>query len=75
MTALTDIIEHLDALLRTSEIPDYPPAMNGLQLENRGQVTRVATAVDFSLRTVDAAVEAGADLLVVHHGMFWSGAR
>lgn len=75
MTALTDIIEHLDALLRTSEIPDYPPAMNGLQLENRGQVTRVATAVDFSLRTVEAAVEAGADLLVVHHGMFWSGAR
>jgi dinuclear metal center YbgI/SA1388 family protein len=75
MTALTDITEHLDALLRTSEIPDYPPAMNGLQLENRGQVARVATAVDFSLRTVEAAVEAGADLLVVHHGMFWSGAR
>lgn len=75
MAQLDDVVTHLDALLRTPEVPDYPPAMNGLQLENRGEVTRVACAVDFSLRTVQAAVEARADLLLVHHGMFWSGPR
>lgn len=75
MTALADMVAHLDSLLRTPEIPDYPPALNGLQLENRGSVSRVAVAVDFSLRCAEAAVEAGADLIVVHHGMFWSGLR
>ena len=75
MATLTDVVANLDALLRTREIPDYPPALNGLQLENAGHVTRAAVAVDFSLRTCEAAVAAGADLLVVHHGMFWGGAR
>lgn len=75
MPALVDVVAHLDALLRTREIPDYPPALNGLQLQNRGEVTRVAAAVDFSLRTAEAAIAAHADLLVVHHGMFWGGAQ
>lgn len=75
MIALRDVVVHLDSYLRTTEVPDFPPALNGLQLENRGSVTRVAAAVDFSLRSAQAAVGAGADLLLVHHGMFWSGAR
>ncbi|MBA3891195.1 MAG: Nif3-like dinuclear metal center hexameric protein [Gemmatimonadaceae bacterium] len=75
MAKLTDVVAHLDTLLNTAEIPDYPPALNGLQMENRGDVTRVAVAVDFSLRTVEGAVAAGANLLVVHHGMFWGGLR
>lgn len=75
MTALRDIVGYLDAELRTAEVPDYPPAVNGLQLQNAGAVTRVAAAVDFSLRAVQGAVAAGADLLVVHHGMFWGGAQ
>src|SRR5690606_3629013 len=65
----------LDAELRIAEIPDYSGAMNGLQLENGGTVTKVAAAVDASLPVVEAAVAQGADLLVVHHGMFWQGAR
>lgn len=73
MTALADVVAHLDAELRTGEVPDFPPALNGLQLENAGTVTRVAAAVDFSLRAAEAAVAARADLLLVHHGMFWSG--
>lgn len=73
MPALADVVAHLDTLLRTREVPDYPPALNGLQLENAGTVTRVAAAVDFSLRAAEGAVAAGADLLVVHHGMFWGG--
>ena len=67
------IAAFLDALLRTGEIPDYPNALNGLQLEGRGDVTAVATAVDFSSHTVERCVALGAKLLLVHHGMFWSG--
>ena len=63
----------LDALLRTAEIPDYPNALNGLQLAGRGEVATVASAVDFSSRTVDECIAHEAQLLLVHHGMFWSG--
>ena len=75
MPSLHDIVRHLDDLLATRDTPDYPGALNGLQLENSGAVRGVAAAVDFSTRTVDGAVEAGASLLVVHHGMFWPGAQ
>src|SRR5688500_9236369 len=68
-----EIAEHLDALLETATVPDYPPALNGLQLANRAPVRRVAAAVDLSRRTIEGAIDAGANLLVVHHGMFWSG--
>ena len=67
------IAERLDALLRTAEIPDYSAALNGLQFANRGDVHRVATAVDFSSHTVREAAAARAQMLLVHHGMFWSG--
>jgi dinuclear metal center YbgI/SA1388 family protein len=72
---LPEIAGFLDAELRVSEVPDYPQALNGIQLENGGTVTRVACAVDFSLRTCREAVALEADLLVVHHGIFWGGAR
>jgi dinuclear metal center YbgI/SA1388 family protein len=70
---LPDIVTYLDDLLDTRETPDYPPAVNGLQFENSGQVARVAAAVDASQRAIDGAVAAGAQLLLVHHGLFWSG--
>ena len=69
---LSDIARYCDRLLRTPEIHDYDGAVNGLQVENRGRVTRIAAAVDASLATVRLATEAGADLIVVHHGLFWS---
>lgn len=72
---LDEIVAFLDAELRTAEIPDFDAALNGLQLTNGGRVTRVAAAVDFSGRAVAAAVQAGADLLLVHHGMFWAEPR
>jgi dinuclear metal center YbgI/SA1388 family protein len=72
---LERIATHLDSLLRTTEVPDYPGALNGVQVEHRGPVTRCAVAVDASLRTIEGAIEAGANLLVVHHGLFWSGAQ
>lgn len=70
---LVQIVRHLDERLRIAEIGDYPNALNGLQLENDGTVSRVAAAVDASLSTVRIAVERGCDLLLVHHGLFWSG--
>lgn len=73
MPPLSDIVSYLDAQLGTRSTPDYPGAVNGLQLENSGKVTRVATAVDASQRTIDGAITVGADLLVVHHGLFWKG--
>ena len=73
--ALESVVEHLDQLLATHDTPDYGNAVNGLQLANRGRVHRVAAAVDFSTRSVQGAVDAGADLLLVHHGMFWPGVQ
>src|SRR5437868_1712342 len=73
--ALRDVVDALDAELRTRDVPDYGGAVNGLQLANSGAVQRVAVAVDFSRAAAEAAATAGASLLVVHHGMFWGGAQ
>ena len=75
MAELHELARYLDEELRTAEVPDYDGALNGLQLENAGTVSRVAAAVDFSADTVTAAQREGADLLLVHHGMFWGGAQ
>jgi dinuclear metal center YbgI/SA1388 family protein len=72
---LARIAEHLDALLDIAEVPDYPGAMNGIQVEHRGPVVGCAVAVDASIRTIEGAAAAGANLLVVHHGLFWSGTQ
>jgi dinuclear metal center YbgI/SA1388 family protein len=69
---LADIVRFCDRTLRTSEIGDYDGAVNGLQVENSGSVTRIAATVDASLATVKMAIAAKADLLIVHHGLFWS---
>ena len=70
--SLPAIVKHCDQLLRTAEIGDYNGAVNGLQVENSGKVTRIAATVDASLATVKLAINAKADLLIVHHGLFWS---
>jgi dinuclear metal center YbgI/SA1388 family protein len=70
--SLAAIVKHCDRTLRTPEVGDYDNAVNGLQVENRGTVSRIAATVDASLATVKLAIEARADLLVVHHGLFWS---
>lgn len=75
MTDLATIGRYLDDLLRTAETPDYPNALNGIQVANRSAIRRVAAAVDFSRRTIDGAIAADANLLLVHHGMFWSGVQ
>ncbi len=74
MPSLTDIVSHINSTLRIAELPDYSNAVNGLQLESRKrEVTRIAAAVDATLPVVKKAIATGADMLIVHHGMFWSG--
>jgi dinuclear metal center YbgI/SA1388 family protein len=73
MPALDSLARFLDDTLSTATIPDYPNAVNGVQLANVGDIQRVATAVDFSTETIAGAIDAGARLLIVHHGMFWGG--
>jgi len=75
MIKLQEIVGYIDRELRIAEISDYAGALNGLQLSNNGQVTKVAAAVDASLPVFKEAVAEGVDLLVVHHGMFWHGAQ
>ncbi|MGH7718985.1 MAG: Nif3-like dinuclear metal center hexameric protein [Gemmatimonadaceae bacterium] len=75
MTTVHEIASHLDSLLRTGEITDYPSALNGIQVEHSHRITRVAAAVDARERTIQGAIDAGANLLLVHHGLFWSGVR
>lgn len=70
--SLAHITRYCDRLLRTAVITDYDGAHNGLQVQNRGTVRRIAAAVDASPATVRLAVDARADLLLVHHGLFWS---
>ncbi|MEE8116245.1 MAG: Nif3-like dinuclear metal center hexameric protein [Gemmatimonadales bacterium] len=68
-----ELIGYLDTYLRVGEGPDYANALNGLQVANSGKLSKIAVAVDACQATIDAAAGMGADLLIVHHGLFWSG--
>jgi dinuclear metal center YbgI/SA1388 family protein len=70
---LESIVSYLDRFLSVADRPDYPPALNGLQVDGPAEVRCIAAAVDASLGTITEAVERGADLLLVHHGLFWGG--
>jgi dinuclear metal center YbgI/SA1388 family protein len=69
---LKTIVAYCGQILRTREIGDYGGAVNGLQVENSGAVTKIAATVDASIATVKLAIAAKADLLIVHHGLFWN---
>lgn len=69
--SLASMVEWSNRTLRLPAFVDYPGAVNGLQVENQGRVHRIAAAVDASFTTVRKAVSQGANLLVVHHGLFW----
>lgn len=68
------LVQYLDGYLRIREVPDYPNALNGLQVDSgRREVRRIAVGVDAAQYTIAAAIRAGAELLLVHHGLFWDG--
>ena len=69
---LKAIVSWCDQELRIPELGDYSEAHNGLQVENHGKVVRIAAAVDATLATIRKAIAEKANLMVVHHGLFWS---
>ncbi len=72
MSTTRDALDRaFDALLQPATFKDYGP--NGLQVEGREQVRRLISGVTASRALIDAAIEAGADAIVVHHGLFWRG--
>ncbi|WP_394220326.1 Nif3-like dinuclear metal center hexameric protein [Alteromonas gracilis] len=66
-----ELLNYLDGMLRVNEISDYCP--NGLQVEGTSKIKKIVTGVTASQALVDAAIEAQADALIVHHGYFWKG--
>lgn len=65
----TELVRWLDSYLDTSRFKDYCP--NGLQVEGTENVRHIVTGVTASLALLEAAVERGADTVLVHHGWFW----
>ncbi len=66
---LNELRDYNASLLQTSLFKDYCP--NGLQVEGRAEVRRIATAVTASQALLDEATAWGADAILVHHGYFW----
>jgi dinuclear metal center YbgI/SA1388 family protein len=73
MTSLAEIVDYTNDFLRIREIGDWDNALNGLQIENSGDVTEIGASVDASTRVLTAAAKQNVDLLIVHHGLFWQG--
>ena len=71
MPTVTEITDHLDRLLDVAAFRDYGP--NGLQVPANGDVQTVVTGVSAHVELFERAAAAGADLIVVHHGLFWRG--
>ena len=71
MAPRSDIESQLAALLEVSRFRDYGP--NGLQVEGKPEVHKIVSGVTASLALIDAAIAAGADAILVHHGLFWKG--
>lgn len=75
MVKLSSLVDYLDGYLGVSTHPDYRTALNGLQVQGAEEVRRIAAAVDTSEAVIRDASEEGAELLLVHHGLFWDGLR
>ena len=64
-----ELVSWLNDYLKIADYSD--PSLNGLQVEGADEVTTVAVAVDSSMSTFEQAVAMGAQMLIVHHGLFW----
>lgn len=71
MAARSEVESYLNQLLTPDRFKDYGP--NGLQVEGRAEVFKVVSGVTASLALINAAIDAGADTILVHHGLFWRG--
>ena len=77
-TFFMDILQlshYLDNLLDIKEIKDSANAMNGLQVQNTGDIKKVGLAVDLCMATIEKAIAAECNMMFVHHGMLWGGVK
>jgi len=72
MASLKELTRYCDDRTCKREVPDYPGAHNGLQIENNGTVRKIGASVDASFEVFERAIASGVDFLIVHHGPFWS---
>ena len=71
MASLSELANYTDELLNIAQYQDYCP--NGLQVEGKKTVETLISGVTASQALLDAAVQANADAVIVHHGYFWKG--
>lgn len=72
---LKSVVDFLDETFSVKILQDFPNALNGLQLANNGEIKKVVGAVDANRDSIEKAIAQGADLLCVHHGLYWSGVQ
>ena len=72
MAELSEIIAFCDNRTERLDVPDFPGSENGLQVANDGTVSKVGAAVDAGLEPFGKAIASGIDLLIVHHGLYWT---
>jgi dinuclear metal center YbgI/SA1388 family protein len=70
---ILQLSHYLDNLLDISSINDAPNALNGLQVQNTGEIKKIGLAVDLCQATIDMAIEKNCQMMFVHHGIFWGG--
>jgi len=70
---ILQLSHYLDNLLEINSISDAPQALNGLQIQNRGEIKKIGLAVDLCQATINLAIEKQCQMLFVHHGLFWPG--
>lgn len=75
MAKLVDLVTYCDTRTRRAAFEDAPAAFNGLQMSNRGTVSKIGAAVDAGVVPFQRAVAADIDFLIVHHGMYWDMPR
>ena len=71
MISLNELVSYTNALLDINAFRDYGP--NGLQIEGRAEIKTLISGVTASQALIEAAVDEGADAILVHHGYFWKG--
>ena len=67
----SELLNAFQSLLQPDNFKDYGP--NGLQVEGRERIGHIVSGVTASRALIDAAIEAKADAIFVHHGLFWRG--
>ena len=72
---ILQLSHYLDNLLNIKEIKDSPNSMNGLQVQNTGDIKKIGLAVDLCMATIKKAISTKCNMMFVHHGMLWGGVQ